>query len=157
MQPEFHPIAELVSARTRQLRLLASELLEGRSALVRLDLEAIYQHNARQEALYQEVQRLDGQIMRFATLRNKQDSGRELSLDDVAGGWDSEAQSQMRSLLKEHEAARSEVIGLSQVQTDLLQRSRRYLRILSNLVNNSMGLYEAPKFQPVLAGAGRGN
>jgi hypothetical protein len=157
MKPESHPMTELIAARTRQLRLLAADLLESRSALVRLDLEAIYQHNAQQQTLYQEVQRLDGQIMRFADVRSTAAGGRTLSLDAAASGWDEEAQGQLRVLLEEHEAARDEVHDLSEVQADLLRRSRRYLRILSNLVNSSMGVYEAPKFRPVFPGAGRGN
>jgi len=157
MQPESHPIFELVTARTRQLRLLAAELLESRQALVRLDLEAIYQHNAQQQTLYQEAQRLDGEIMRLASVRSTPAGGRTLSLDGLTRGWDHEARQQLHSILKDHEAARLAVQDLSQVQADLLRRSRRYLRILSNLVNNSLGLYEAPKLQPVSASGWGGN
>jgi len=156
MNPASHPVTDLIAARTRQLRLLAADLLESRSALVRLDLDAIYRHNAQQQSLYQEVQRLDGQIMRLAEVRSTA-AGKTLSLDALASGWDQEAQVHLRSLLAEHDAVREQVRGLSEVQADLLQRSRRYLRILSNLVNSSMGVYEAPKFRPAFPGAGRGN
>jgi len=157
MKPTSHPITDLIAARTQQLRLLAADLLESRSALVRLDLDAIYRHNAQQQTLYQEVQRLDSQIMRFADVQSTPAEGSTLSLDAVASGWDEAAQVQLRSLLEDHEAARDEVRGLSEVQADLLRRSRRYLRILSNLVNSSMGVYEAPKFRPAFPGAGKGN
>lgn len=154
MKPESRPIIDLIVARTRQLRLLASDLLESRQALVRLDLDAIHRHNAQQETYCEEVRRLDSQISRIS---GSQVAGQTLSLNGVVNGWDDEAQEQLRSILEDHEAARCEVQGLSQVQADLLQRSRRYLRILSNLIGNSMGLYEAPRSQPMRAGAGRGN
>jgi hypothetical protein len=160
MQPESRPIIDLIAARTRQLRLLANDLVESRQALVRLDLDAIHRHNAQQETYCEEVRRLDSQISR---LSGRPVAGLTLSLDGVVNnGWDDEAQEQLRSILEDHEAARSEVQELSRVQADFLQRSRRYLRILSNLVGNSMGLYEAPRLQSVRtgmgrAGAGRGN
>ena len=154
MKPESRPIIDLIVARTRQLRLLANDLLDSRQALVRLDLGAIHQHNAQQEMYCDEVRHLDGQILR---LSGSLAAGHTLSLDGVVDGWDDEAQEQLRSILEDHEAARREVQQLSQLQADLLQRSRRYLRILSNLVSNSMGLYEAPRFEPAPAGVGRGN
>jgi hypothetical protein len=154
MKPESRPIIDLLVARTRQLRLLANDLLESRQALVRLDLDAIHRHNAQQEMYCEEVRHLDSQILRVS---GSPVAGRTLSLDGVVNGWDDEAQEQLRSILEDHEAARCEVQELSQVQADLLQRSRRYLRILSNLVSNSTGLYEAPRFEPVRAGVGRGN
>jgi hypothetical protein len=155
MKPESRPIVDLIVARTRQLRLLANDLLESRQALVRLDLDAIHQHNAQQETYCEEVRRLDKQILRTSNGGNPA-VGRTLSLDGVVSGWDDEAQEQLRSILEDHETARREVQELSQVQADLLKRSRRYLQILSNLVNNSMGLYEAPRLQPIRAGVGRG-
>jgi uncharacterized protein YhaN len=154
MKPESRPIIDLLVARTRQLRLLANDLLESRQALVRLDLDAIHRHNAQQEMYCEEVRHLDSQILGVS---GSPVAGRTLSLDGVVNGWDDEAQEQLRSILEDHEAARCEVQELSQVQADLLQRSRRYLRILSNLVSNSTGLYEAPRFEPVRAGVGRGN
>jgi hypothetical protein len=156
MKPESRPIVDLIVARTRQLRLLANDLLESRQALVRLDLDAIHQHNAQQEMYCEEVRRLDRHILRTSNGGNPA-VGRTLSLDGVVSGWDDEAQEQLRSILEDHETARCEVQELSQVQADLLKRSRRYLQILSNLVNNSMGLYEAPRLQPIRAGVGRGN
>ena len=154
MQPESRTIIDLIAARTRQLRLLANDLVASRQALVRLDLDAIHQHNAQQEMYCEEVRHLDSQISRIS---GRPVDGLALSLDGVVNGWDDEAQEQLRSILEDHESARCEVQELSQVQADFLQRSRRYLRILSNLVGNSMGLYEAPRLQPVQAGAGRGN
>ena len=154
MNPESRPIIDLIVARTRQLRLLANDLVESRQALVRLDLDAIHQHNAQQEMYCEEVRHLDSQILRVS---GSPVAGRTLSLNGVVNGWDDEAQEQLRSILEDHEAARCEVQELSRVQADLLQRSRRYLRILSNLVSNSMGLYEAPRLQPTRAGVGRGN
>jgi hypothetical protein len=156
MKPESSPIVDLIVARTRQLRLLANDLMESRQALVRLDLDAIHRHNAQQETYCEEVRRLDSQILR-ASNGGIRAAASTLSLDGVVSGWDDEAQEQLRSILEDHEAARCEVQELSQVQTDFLQRSRRYLRILSNLVSNSMGLYEAPRLQPIRAGVGRGN
>jgi hypothetical protein len=156
MKPESRPIIDLLVARTRQLRLLANDLLESRQALVRLDLDAIHRHNAQQEMYCEEVRHLDSQILRMTNAESPA-ADRTLSLDRVVSGWDDEAQEQLRSILEDHEAARCEVQDLSQVQADLLQRSRRYLRILSNLVSNSMGLYEAPRLQPIRAGTGRGN
>jgi hypothetical protein len=158
MQPETHPITELIAKRTAQLRLLAAQLTESRQALVRLDLDAIHRHNAQQQMLYQEVQRLDGEIGRFASPGSAADRGSTLSLDAMASDWDDEAKGRLRALLREHDVARQRVQELSQVQAELLRRSRRYLHILFNLVNNSMGLYEAPRPQPALWGAaGRGN
>jgi len=156
MQPESRPIVDLIVARTRQLRLLANDLMESRQALVRLDLDAIHQHNAQQETYCEEVRRLDSQIL-CASNGGIRAAGSTLSLDGVVSGWDDEAQEQLRSILEDHETARCAVQELSHIQADLLQRSRRYLRILSNLVSNSMGLYEAPRLQPIGAGAGRGN
>lgn len=158
MKPETHPISELIASRARQLHLLAAELGESRQALVRLDLDAIHRHNAQQQMLYQEVQRLDGEIRRFASAGSAAGGGTALSLDAVASDWDDEAKDRLRALLREHDVARQRVQELSQVQAELLRRSRRYLQILFNLVNNSMGLYEAPRPQPALWGAvGRGN
>ena len=158
MKPETHPITDLIANRARQLRLLAAQLAEGRQALVRLDLDAIHRHNAQQQMLYEEVQRLDGEIGRFASAGSAAGGGPALSLDAVASDWDDEAKDQLRALLHEHDVARQRVQELSQVQAELLRRSRRYLQILFNLVNNSMGLYEAPRPQPNLWGAaGRGN
>jgi|SRR5215472_3954205 len=156
MKPESRPITDLIVARTRQLQLLANDLMESRQALVRLDLDAIHRHNAQQETYCEEVRRLDSQILRVSNGGIRM-AGNALSLDAVVMGWDDEAQDQLRSILEDHEAARCEVQELSQVQADLLQRSRRYLRILSNLVSNSMGVYEAPRLQSIRAGAGRGN
>ena len=157
MKPETHPINELIANRARQLRSLAAQLVESRQALVRLDLDAIHRHNAQQQMLYQEVQRLDAEIGRFASATSAAAGGTALSLDVVASDWDEEAKGRLRALLREHDVARQRVQELSQVQTELLRRSRRYLQILFNLVNNSMGLYEAPRLQPALWGAGRGN
>ena len=156
MKPESRPIIDLIVARTRQLRLLANDLMESRQALVRLDLDAIHRHNAQQETYCEEVRRLDSQILRTSN-GGLRASGSTLSLDGAVTGWDDEAQEQLRSILEDHEAARCTVQELSQVQTDFLQRSRRYLRILSNLVSNSTGLYEAPRLQPIRASVGRGN
>ena len=153
MNPETHPITELIASRARQLRLLAAELTESRQALVRLDLDAIHRHNAQQQMLYQEVQRLDSEIKRFTSAAG---AGPTLSLDTVASDWDDEAKDQLRALLREHDVARQHVQELSNVQAELLRRSRRYLQILFNLVNNSMGLYEAPRSQPALWGAAGG-
>jgi len=154
MNPESRPIIDLIVARTRQLRLLANDLVDSRQALVRLDLDAIHQHNAQQEIHCEEVRHLDSQILQVS---GSPMAGRTLSLDGMVSGWDDEAQEQLRSILEDHEAARCEVQELSRVQADLLQRSRRYLRILSNLVSNSLGLYEAPRFESVRAGVERGN
>jgi hypothetical protein len=156
MKPESRPIIDLIVARTRQLRLLANDLMDSRQALVRLDLDAIHRHNAQQETYCEEVRRLDSQIL-CASNGALRAAGSRLSLDGVVTGWDDEAQEQLRSILEDHEAARCEVQELSKVQTDFLQRSRRYLRILSNLVSNSTGLYDAPRLQPIRAGVGRGN
>jgi hypothetical protein len=156
MKPESRPIVDLIVARTRQLRLLANDLMESRQALVRLDLDAIHRHNAQQETYCDEVRRLDSEILR-ASNGALRAAGSRLSLDGVVTGWDDEAQEQLRSILEDHEATRCEVQELSRVQTDFLQRSRRYLRILSNLVSNSTGLYEAPRLRPIRAGVGRGN
>jgi hypothetical protein len=154
MQPQSRPITDLIAARTRQLRLLANDLVESRQALVRLDLDAIHRHNAQQETYCEEVRHLDSQILRIS---GSPMTGPKLNLDRVVKGWDDEAQEQLRSILEDHEAARCAVQELSRVQSDFLQRSRRYLRILSNLVSNSTGLYEAPRPQPFRASVGRGN
>jgi hypothetical protein len=154
MSPESQPIIELITARTRQLQLLAAELLQSRQALVRLDLDAIHNHNAQQETLCQEVMRLDGQLLRLSNAGGLGPAGQSISLNNVANTWDHKSREELGALLKEHDKARVEVQDLSQVQADLLRRSRRYLRILFNLVSNSMGQYEAPKLQPFLAGGG---
>ena len=156
MNPESHLIIDLIRARTRQMRLLAADMAESRKALVQLDLDAIYQHTSQQQTLCQEIQRLDAQVMRYATAAASIPGSRTLSLGGAVTGWDEETLERLRSLLQEHEAARNEVQEISRVQTELLRRSRRYLRILSNLVSNSMGFYEAPGFQSALPEAAGG-
>jgi hypothetical protein len=153
MRPETHPITGLIATRARQLCLLATELAASRQALVRLDLEDIHRHTAQQQMLYQEVQRLDEEIRHFASAVGTSPT---LSLDAMARDWDDEAKDHLRALLREHDVQRKRVQELSNVQAELLRRSRRYLQILFNLVNNSMGLYEAPRSQPALWGAARG-
>ena len=144
MRPESQVIIDWVEARTRRMRLLAMDLVESRQAFVKLDLDAIYEHNLQQEALYQEINRLDAQIMRFMPPGTSPATGQTVRLDGIATGWDEQSQNLLRLRLKEHEAARAQVCEISLVQADLLRRSRRYLQVLSNLVSSSMGFYQAP-------------
>jgi site-specific recombinase len=65
----------------------------------------------------------------------------------MAAGLDPESRERLRLLLEEHDAVRRRVQMLSDVQTDLIRRSRRHLDILYNLVTNSMGVYEDPKLK----------
>jgi hypothetical protein len=145
MSPEAQPAAELITARIRQLRLMEADMLESRKALVHLDLDAIHCHNARQQLLVEEVQRLDACLVRVGTVECGAGGTPVLSLEALARGLDAESREQLRLLLQEHETARRRVQELSEIQADLLRRSRRYLNILYNLVGNSLGLYQAPK------------
>ena len=147
MTPDPKVIIGWVEERTRRLRLLAADLVESRPAFVQLDLDAIHQHNLQQQLLCQEIQRLDSQIARVATAGTSPGCARALSLEGIVSGWSEKDESTLRALLKEHEAVRKQVCEISRVQADLVRRSRRYLRVLSNLVCNSMGFYEAPHFQ----------
>lgn len=156
MTPEPQVIIGWVEERTRRLRLLAADLVESRPAFVQLDLDAIYQHNLQQQLLCQEIQRLDSQIGRFAAPANTPGAVRGFNLENIVSGWDEKYQDTLRVLLTEHEAARKQVCEISRVQADLVRRSRRYLRVLSNLVCNSMGFYEPPRFQTGFPDAARG-
>jgi hypothetical protein len=144
MRPESQVIIDWVEARTRRMRLLAVDLVESRQAFVKLDLDAIYEHNLQQEALYQEINRLDAQVMRFMPAGASPAAGQTLRLDGIANGWDRQSLDLLRLMLEEHEAVRAQVCEISRVQADLLRRSRRYLQVLSNLVSSSMGFYQAP-------------
>ena len=156
MKPEPEVIIGWVEERTRRLRLLAADLVESRPAFVQLDLDAIYQHNLQQQLLCQEIQRLDSQIGRFAEPVKSPGAVQGLNLESIVSGWDEKYQNILRALLQEHEEARKQVCEISRVQADLVRRSRRYLRVLSNLVSNSMGFYEAPRFQSGFPEAARG-
>lgn len=145
MKPEPQSVAELIAARTRELRSLEAELLESRKALVHLDLDAINRHNAQQEMLLEEIHRLDQWLMAQGTLRHGPGASQVLGLEEIAAGLDSDSRERLRLLLEEHEAVRRRVQMLSDVQADLIRRSRRHLDILYNLVTNSMGVYEDPK------------
>jgi hypothetical protein len=145
MKSEPQSVAELIAARTRELRSLEVELLESRKALVHLDLDAINRHNAQQEMLLEEIHRLDQWLMAQGTLRHGPAGSQVLGLEEIAAGLDTNSRERLRLLLEEHEAVRRRVQMLSDVQADLIRRSRRHLDILYNLVTNSMGVYEDPK------------
>ena len=145
MKPEPESVAELIAARTGALRALEAELLETRKALVHLDLDAINRHNAQQEMQLEEIHRLDQWLMAQGTLRHGPAGSQVLGLEEMAAGLDSVSRERLRVLLEEHEVTRRRVQMLSDVQADLIRRSRRHLDILYNLVTNSMGIYGDPK------------
>jgi hypothetical protein len=145
MKPEPISVAELIAARTRALCALEGELLESRKALVHLDLDAINRHNAQQEMHLEEIHRLDQWLLAQGTLRHGPGGSHVLGLEEMAADLDADSRERLRLLLEEHEAVRRRVQMLSDVQADLIRRSRRHLDILYNLVTNSMGVYEDPK------------
>jgi hypothetical protein len=156
MQPEPQMIIDWLKGRTQRLGLLAADLVESRQAFVELDVDTIYRHNLQQQALCQEIQRLDREILLVQNSGVLRPEDQTLRLDGMVGSWDEQSQEALRSVLKEHEAVRGQVCEISRVQTELLRRSRRYLRVLSNLVSNSMGLYAAPENHSALSSEMRG-
>lgn len=156
MKPEPQSIAELIIARTRALRALETELLETRKALVHLDLDAINRRNAQQEMQLEEIHRLDQWLMAQGTLRHGPGGSQVLGLEEMAAGLDPKSRERLRFLLEAHESARCRVQMLSDVQADLIRRSRRQLDILYHLVTNSMGVYEDPQKGSSFRAAERG-
>ena len=95
--------------------------------------------------MLEEVHRLDQWLMGQGTLRHGPGGSQVLGLEEMAAGLDLDSRERLRLLLDEHEAARRRVQTLSDVQADLIRRSRRQLDILYNLVTSSMGVYGDPK------------
>jgi len=145
MKAQPKSVTELIASRTQALFALEAELLESRKALVHLDLDAINRHNAQQEMHLEEIHRLDQWLMAQGTLRHGPGASQVLGLEEMAADLDSDSRERLRLLLEEHEAVRRRVLMLSDVQADLIRRSRRHLDILYNLVTNSMGVYQDPK------------
>ncbi len=132
MQIEVNRILELLETRARYLRLLADHLLAGQEALVRWELEAAEMHIAQQEMLCRKLRQVD----------------LELSEARAEVLSDPEVRARVEAALGALHDIRDNVLHINNIQAEFLRRSRRSLRLLSSLVQSSLGLYEPAMLQP---------
>jgi hypothetical protein len=132
MQIEVNRILELLETRARYLRLLADHLLAGQEALVRWELEAAEMHIAQQEMLCRKLRQVDLELS-------------EARPEVVS---DPEVRARLQGALGALHDIRDSILHINNIQAEFLRRSRRSLRLLSSLVQSSLGLYEPAKLQP---------
>lgn len=119
------------------------------------DLDAIYQHIARQESLCAEIRflnhELETQERKLASELNLDISTRGMGAS--SGQLDPESTQHLRMLLGELTAIQSDVQHLNRVLAELLRRSRRTINILINCSGSHTGTYRPPV--PAIAPASR--
>lgn len=126
---------------------LAGEMHLARAALASMNLEGIYEHNARQSELcerlrLEQAHRDRAQGPASAGVKTSP-SGEELR------GWlsslDAQASQRIRKMLRELAAAANEIREMNRVQTRLIQGTRRTLYVMGNTFASFAPTYSLPQ------------
>jgi hypothetical protein len=145
MNSEVQRYLVLLERRLATLRLLATDLDEGRSAYVTLDLRAMHQHTSYQENLCTEIRALDSELNDLkgkltAVAANEVPA----AISGLEAQFDPASARQLHLLLGGLKAIQADVRRLSRVHSELLRRSRRSVNVLLNFLAHYSGTYPLP-------------
>lgn len=128
------------------LRELSGELMACRTAYVKMDLDAIYQHIASQSALCDQLRQVEGErqsAWRAACVG----CGVDPSAGDLAAlltRLDPCSATRIREIVTELALAEGELRHLNRAQMVLVEGSRRTLGILANVLSSFAPMYARP-------------
>ncbi|MGH9325414.1 MAG: hypothetical protein ACRD2B_01795 [Terriglobia bacterium] len=144
MKPDLLQLTSLLDGRLQALRDLAREIEAGQQALILLDVQRLQLHDSQKERICAHVRRLDREIAGTLSTLAPQKSLRGLADEIEASRNEPRAASELMRLLDESRAAGVDVAKLNKAYGEFLCRSRRTVKILTNVVFHCLGLYPPP-------------
>lgn len=128
------------------LRELAAEMHRARAALASMNLDGIFEHNARQSDLCERL-RAEEAIRERAQAAGSP-CGQAIHRAEDLRGWieslDGETSQRIRRILRKLSAAANEIGEMNRVQTRLIQGTRRTLHVLGNAYASLAPTYTLP-------------
>ncbi|MGH9757982.1 MAG: hypothetical protein ACRD4M_09610 [Candidatus Acidiferrales bacterium] len=129
------------------LRELAGEMHQARAALASMNLEGIYEHNARQSDLCERLrveQAHPHRAQGVASVDVKPSAGGE-ELRGWLASLDAPTSRRIRNMLRELAATANEIREMNCVQTRLIQGTRRTLHVMGNAFASFAPTYTLPQ------------
>lgn len=130
------------------LRELAREMHQARAALASMNLEGIYEHNARQSELCERLH-LEQQVHPQSAQASASVDVKTYASEEDLRGWvsslDSQASQRIGKLLRELAAAANEIREMNRVQARLIQGTRRTLHVMGNAFASFAPTYSLPQ------------
>jgi hypothetical protein len=154
MPPEIAHLTKTIQAELSLLRELAGDLIACRKSFAGMDLEAIYEHVARQALLCEKLQLIGRERLTAwqAEFAGRSQPANATDLRVWIESLEPDLGRNMRELLTQLALAEGEVRNLNHVHTLFLNGSRRTLNVLANALAAFSPTYSQPAATKSTAG-----